>query len=87
MILEFLFVDWIKRHGRLNPNKLVLIDLSTNPTISFYSVDRRIDTLSNHLVTSGVKKCDHVAFLLMNSSVTLEMIFACWRIGVSMSTD
>ncbi len=74
-------VDWIKQYGRLNPKKPALIDLSTEATTSFYSLDRRIDTLSYYLVTNGVKKGDCVAFLCFNSSVIIEIIFACWRIG------
>jgi fatty-acyl-CoA synthase len=74
-------VDWIERYGRLNPEKPALIDLSTNSTLSFYSLDRRIDTLSNYLVANGVNKGDRVAFLCFNSSIIIEIIFACWRIG------
>ena len=75
-------IDSIKRYGLLNPEKPALIDLSTNSTLSFNSLDKRIDTLSNYLVSNGVKKGDRIAFLCFNSSVIIEIIFACWRIGV-----
>ena len=73
--------DWIKRYGYLNPEKPALIDLSTNSTLSFNSLDKRVDTLSNYLVSNGVNKGDRIAFLCFNSSVIIEIIFACWRIG------
>ena len=73
--------DWIKRYGLLHPEKPALIDLSTNSTLSFNSLDKRVDTLSNYLVSNGVNKGDRIAFLCFNSSVIIEIIFACWRIG------
>ena len=56
--------DWIKRYGLLQPEKPALIDLSTNSTLSFNSLDKRVETLSNYLVSNGVNKGDRIAFLL-----------------------
>ena len=76
------YYDWIAHFGRRTPDKIAAIDLASGRRLSYAEFDRRISRLAFHLREKlGVKRGDRVAVLALNSTDTLEVQFACFRIG------
>jgi fatty-acyl-CoA synthase len=74
--------DWIAHFGRRTPDKIAAIDLASNRRLSYGQFDARISRLATHLrETLGVKRGDRVAVLALNTTDTLEVQFACGRLG------
>jgi fatty-acyl-CoA synthase len=74
--------DWIAHFGRRTPEKLAVIDLASERRLSYAQFDARISRLATHLRHRlGVKRGDRVAVLALNTSDTLEVQFACGRLG------
>ena len=76
------YYDWIAHFGRRTPDKIAVVDLASGRRISYAEFDRRISLLASHLRgTCNVKRGDRVAVLALNTTDTLEVQFACFRIG------
>lgn len=76
------YYDWIAHFGRRTPDKVAVVDLASGRRISYAEFDRRISLLASHLRDKrNVKRGDRVAVLALNSTDTLEVQFACFRIG------
>lgn len=76
------YYDWIAHFGRRTPDKIAVVDLASGRRLSYAEFDRRISRLASHLREKlGVKRGDRVAVLALNSTDTLEVQFACFRIG------
>jgi fatty-acyl-CoA synthase len=76
------YYDWIAHFGRRTPDKIAVIDLASQRRLSYAEFDKRISLLASHLRDrSGVKRGDRVAVLALNTTDTLEVQFACFRIG------
>ncbi|MBX9647614.1 MAG: long-chain fatty acid--CoA ligase [Xanthobacteraceae bacterium] len=76
------YYDWIAHFGRRTPDKIAVVDLASQRRLSYSQFDRRISRLASHLREKlGVKRGDRVAVLALNTSDTLEVQFACFRIG------
>ncbi len=73
--------DWIAHHARRTPNKIGLIDLATDRALSYATLDRRIAGLAGHFRAQGIGRGDRVAVLAQNTTDTLEVQFACGRLG------
>jgi fatty-acyl-CoA synthase len=76
------YYDWIGHFSRRTPDKIAAIDLASGRRFSYAEFDARISLLATHLrdrlkVTRG----DRVAVLALNTTDTLEVQFACFRIG------
>lgn len=81
-ILSVRYYDWIAHFGRRTPDKFAVVDLASGRRISYAEFDRRISHLASHLRdTCHVRRGDRVAVLALNSTDTLEVQFACFRIG------
>ena len=81
-ICRFAYYDWIAHYGRRTPKKLAVVDLATGRSFSYEQFDNRISRLAAHLRDRlGIKRGDRVAVLAMNTSDTLEVQFACGRLG------
>jgi fatty-acyl-CoA synthase len=82
---EFLAVryyDWIVHHGRRTPNKVAVIDLASERRFTYAQLDARISRLASFLRhTLKVSRGDRVAVLALNTTDTLEVQFACGRLG------
>jgi fatty-acyl-CoA synthase len=74
--------DWIAHFARRTPDKLAVVDLASERRLSYAQFDARISHLATHL-RDGVKiaRGDRVAVLALNTTDTLEVQFACGRIG------
>ena len=74
--------DWIAHFGRRTPDKIAAIDLASERRLSYAQFDARISRLATHLRDKlKVARGDRVAVLALNTTDTLEVQFACGRIG------
>jgi fatty-acyl-CoA synthase len=76
------YYDWIAHFGRRTPDKPAVIDLASERRLSYAQFDARISRLAAHLRDQlNIKRGDRVAVLALNTTDTLEVQFACGRIG------
>ena len=76
------YYDWIAHFSRRTPDKIAVHDLATERRLSYAQFDARISRLAAHLRDQlGVTRGERVAVLALNTSDTLEVQFACFRIG------
>ena len=76
------YYDWIAHFGRRTPDKIAAIDLGSGRRFSYAAFDGRISRLATHLRDAlKVTRGDRVAVLALNTTDTLEVQFACFRIG------
>src|SRR3989440_4047523 len=74
--------DWIAHFGRRTPAKPAVVDLASERQFSYAQFHARISRLAAHLSDhSKIKRGDRLAVLALNTSDTLEVQFACGRIG------
>ena len=76
------YYDWIAHHGRRNPGKIALVDLGSGRRFSYEELNGRVSRLAGHLRdTLKVERGDRVAVLALNTTDTMEVQFACFRLG------
>ena len=76
------YYDWIAHFGRRTPDKLALVDLGSGRRLSYAQFDSRISRLAAYLREKmKIARGDRVAVLALNTTDTLEVQFACGRIG------
>ena len=76
------YYDWIAHFARRTPAKLAAVDLASDRSFSYAQFDARISRLAAHLRGAlGIGRGDRVAVLALNTTDTLEVQFACGRIG------
>src|SRR5712675_712278 len=76
------YYDWIAHFSRRTPDKTALIDLASERLFSYAELDTRVSRLATHLRDQlKIARGDRVAVLALNTTDTLEVQFACGRIG------
>lgn len=76
------YYDWIAHHRRRTPDKMALVDLASGRRFSYKELDARVSRLGAWLRDAlKVARGDRVAVLALNTTDTLELQFACFRIG------
>ncbi len=76
------YYDWIAHFGRRTPDKEAVVDLASERRFSYAQFDARISRLAAHLRDQlKIARGDRVAVLALNTSDTLEVQFACGRLG------
>ncbi len=76
------YYDWIAHFGRRTPDKTAVVDLASERRFSYAEFDARISRLAAHLRDRlRISRGDRVAVLALNTSDTLEVQFACGRLG------
>ena len=81
-ILPVRHYDWIAHFGRRTPDKLAVVDLASERRLTYAQFDARISRLAAHLRDRlKVARGDRVAVLALNTTDTLEVQFACGRLG------
>ena len=76
------YYDWIAHHSRRTPNKIAAVDLASGRRLSYSDLDARVSRLAGHLRDNlRVGRGDRVAVLAPNTTDTLEVQFACGRLG------
>src|SRR3954469_3185475 len=74
--------DWIAHFGRRTPDKIPLIHPRSGRRCSYAELDVRISRLAAHLRDQlKIARGDRVAVLALNTADTLEVQFACFRLG------
>src|SRR5271154_1916880 len=74
--------DWIAHFGRRTPNKVAVVDLASERRLTYQQFNTRISRLALHLRDRlGIARGDRVAGLALNTTDTLEVQFACGRLG------
>ena len=81
-ILSVRYYDWIAHFGRRTPDKIAAVDLASGREFSYAQFDARISRLAAGLRDRlDIKRGDRVAVLALNTTDTLEVQFACGRLG------
>jgi fatty-acyl-CoA synthase len=81
-ILSVRYYDWIAHFGRRTPDKVAAVDLASGREFSYAQFDARISRLAAGLRDRlDIKRGDRVAVLALNTTDTLEVQFACGRLG------
>ena len=76
------YYDWVAHFGRRTPDKTAVVDLASERRLSYAQFDARISRLASHLRDRlKVRRGDRVAVLALNTTDTLEVQFATFRIG------
>jgi acyl-CoA synthetase (AMP-forming)/AMP-acid ligase II len=76
------YYDWIAHFGRRTPDKPTVVDLASERRFSYAQFDARVSRLAAHLRDQlKIARGDRVAVLALNTSDTLEVQFACGRLG------
>ena len=73
--------DWIEYHSVTTPDKIAMIDLMSKRRFTYKDLHERAGRVAGFLKSKGIKKGDRVAYLCLNTSDVMELIFGCWRIG------
>ena len=80
--LSVRYYDWIAHFGRRTPNKAAVVDLASGLEFTYAQFDARISRLATYLRQRlKIKRGDRVAVLALNTTDTLEVQFACGRLG------
>jgi len=81
-MLAVRYYDWIAHFGRRTPDKIAAVDLASERRFTYRQFDARISHLATHLAHHlKVARGDRVAVLALNTTDTLEVQFACGRLG------
>src|SRR5262245_43622046 len=76
------YYDWIAHHSRRNSGKTALIDLASGRRFTYGELDARVSRLATHFRdVLKVARGDRVAVLALNTTDTMEVQFACFRVG------
>ena len=73
--------DWIEYHAATTPDKLAMVDLMSQRKFTYAQTHERTAQVAGFLKSKGIQKGDRVAFLCLNTTDVMELIFGCWRIG------
>ena len=73
--------DWIEFYAKTTPQKRAMYDLASGRDYSYTQMHDRVARTAGMLRESGIKPGDRVAFLCLNTTDVMELIFGCWRIG------
>ena len=73
--------DWIDYHSVTTPNKIAMIDLMSERRFTYKELHERAGRVAGFLKSKGIQKGDRVAYLCLNTTDVMELIFGCWRIG------
>jgi fatty-acyl-CoA synthase len=84
-ILSVRYYDWIAHFSRRTPDKIALVDLASGRRLSYSQLKDRASRLAVHLRdVLKIARGDRVAVLALNTTDTLEVQFACGRLGAVM---
>ena len=76
-------VDWVRYHRSVSPDARAQLDLASGRTLTYSQLDERVGRVAAYLKQLGIGRGERVAYLALNSTDVIDLIFACWRIGAS----
>ncbi|MGB7337803.1 MAG: o-succinylbenzoate--CoA ligase [Phototrophicaceae bacterium] len=77
--------DWLAARAQASPDKIAIIehfDDETRSTITYQHLHQRVDQFCYQLQDAGVQSGQHVAMLMMNSTLAIVPFFAALRMGL-----
>jgi fatty-acyl-CoA synthase len=76
------YYDWIAHFAGRTPHKVAAVDLANDRRLTYAQLDARISRLASHLREElKIARGARVAVLALNTTDTLEIQFACGRLG------
>ena len=69
-------------YAATQPDKPAIIHASTGETVSYRELDERANKLAHLLYDHGLRRGDHLALMLENHPIFLEVAWACLRSGI-----
>ncbi len=73
--------DWISYHAATTPHKRAMYDLASQRDFTYAQMDDRVAQVAGMLLDKGIQPGDRVAFLCLNTTDVMELVFGCWRVG------
>lgn len=73
--------DWISYHAATNPTKRAMYDLASQRDFTYAQMHDRVAQVAGMLRDKGIQPGDRVAFLCLNTTDVMELVFGCWRVG------
>lgn len=77
--------DWLASRATVSPDKIAIIEQispSHRNEISYKNLNRRVDEMCYRMKISGIEPSQHVAMLMMNSTLAIVPFFAATRLGL-----
>lgn len=74
-------IDWIEYHAATKPDARAMVDLASQRVFTYADMHERVARAAGMLKDRGIAPGDRVAFLCLNTTDVMELIFACWRVG------
>lgn len=76
------YYDWISHHAAHRPDKIAAVDLASGRQLTWRDFDQRVARVAGYVREErGITRGDRVAVLAQNTTDTLEIQFACFRIS------
>lgn len=75
--------DVIRHFNNFSPNKLATIDLASGRRRTYPELHDRVGRVAAMLKARGIEKGDRVAFLALNSTDIIDVVYGCWRMGAT----
>ena len=79
--MSYAATDWVSYYAYTTPDKIAMREVPSGRTFTYSQMHERIGHCAGMLRAKGIEKGDRVAYLTLNSTDTMELVFACWRIG------
>lgn len=73
--------DIVNHFSRFSPNKWATIDLASGRRRTYPELNDRVGRVAAMLKSRGIKKGDRVAYLALNSTDIIDIVYGCWRMG------
>lgn len=71
----------LEHWSRVGPEKMAVVDLSTQRALTYGELNRRVDRLAWALHRLGVRPGDHIAYLLPDRLECVEILYALSKLG------
>ena len=76
-----MIIDWIGHNAHNQPDNIAMIELPSGRTQTYGQMHDRVGRVAAWLQSLGVREGDRVGVLAPNSSDTMDILFATWRLG------
>lgn len=77
--------DWLAARAEVSPNTIAIIEHISpqyRNEISYLHLDQQVNSMCRKLLAAGVEQGQHVAMLMMNSTLAIVPFFAAMRLGL-----
>ena len=79
--MSYAVEDWVKHYTAGTPDKIAMREIPSGRKFTYAEMHERVGRCAGMLKSMGVEKGDRVGYLTLNTTDTMELVFACWRIG------